>query len=179
MKKFIVKETGQEIKIGDRGVIVEKKTTPYGEGELVTEVEITKETIHNLIKDGVVEVKEVKSEVEKAEEFKRMFDDAFPAIKKIAKDNQESLSKVIFVLHGLLSISPKAYLNVLIESIANLKNTKAKKGKTAYTLNPVRNYEVTSFVGKSKCPIIFYSEEDAKETYNMLLPLIKILTNGE
>lgn len=179
MKKFIVKETGQEIKIGDRGVIVEKKTTPYGEGKLVTEVEITKEIIHNLIKDGIVEVKEVKSKVEKAEEFKRMFDDVFPAIKKMAKDNQEPLSKVIFVLYGLLSISPKAYLNVLIESIANLKNAKAKKGKTAYTLSPVRNYEVTSFVGKSKCPIIFYSEEDAKETYNVLLPLIKILTDGE
>ena len=95
MKKFIVKETGQEIKIGDRCTIAESKTTPYGEGKLITEVEITKETLHNLIKDGVVEVREEKTDAEKAEELKKLVDSMFIAFKKLAKDNDEPFDKVI------------------------------------------------------------------------------------
>lgn len=179
MKKYIVKETGQEIKIGDRGTIVEKKTTPYGEGKLITEVKITKETLHNLIKDGVVEVREEKTDAEKAEEFEKLLDNIIPAFKKLAKDNDEPFDKVLITLQGLLSFSPKTHLSVLIESIANLKNAKAKRGKNVYALNPFNDYKVCEHTGKSKCPIVFFRMEDAKETYEMLYPLIKTVKDGE
>lgn len=179
MKKYIVKETGQEIKIGDRGAIVEKKTTLYGEGKLITEVEITKETLHNLIKDGVVEVREEKTDAEKAEEFKKLFDSMLPAFKKLAKDNDEPFGKVLIILQGLLSFSPKAHLSVLIESMASLKNAKAKRGKNVYALDPFNDYKVCEHTGKSKCPVVFFRMEDAKETYEMLYPFIKIIKDGE
>ena len=175
MKKYIVKETGQEIKIGDRGTIVEKKTTPYGEGKLITEVKITKETLHNLIKDGVIEVREDK----KAEEFKKLVDSMFPAFKKLAKDNDEPFGKVLITLQSLLSFSPKTHLSVLIESMANLKNAKAERGKNVYALDPFNDYKVCEHTGKSNCPVVFFRMEDAKETYEMLYPFIKIIKDGE
>ena len=179
MKKYIVKETGQEIKIGDRGTIVEKKTTPYGEGKLITEVKITKETLHNLIKDGVVEVREEKTDAKKAEEFKKLFDSMLPAFKKLAKDNDKPFDKVLITLQDLLSFSPKTHLSVLIESMANLKNAKAKRGKNVYALDPFNDYKVCEHTGKSKCPIVFFRMEDAEETYEILYPFIKIVKDGE
>lgn len=103
----------------------------------------------------------------------------FPAFKKLAKDNDEPFGKVLITLQDLLSFSPKAHLSVLIESMANLKNAKAKRGKNVYALDPFNDYKVCEHTGKSNCPVIFFRMEDAKETYEILYPFIKIIKDGE
>lgn len=92
MKKYISKKKGTEVRIGDTILLRKKVGTKYGEGALLVDVEITEETLQELVKDGIIqeiEVKPVDDHVAKDEVFSEIVE----FLKKVFYEDGEQEDK--------------------------------------------------------------------------------------
>ena len=184
MKKYFTKDGHKEVNFGDMGVLIKKTETPLGVGECVIKITITEENIEELVKEGVIVAEEVK-EKKKAEPKKEVtsIKEAVKALKPVYKEFARkyslSVEDTVILFAFLHRTSPLNHLNLLIETIVRMKNKRLTKGKYTYCLAPHQGYTVTEVKLKSNCLPEFYKNEDAVETYRLLLPFIKQVRDGE
>ena len=187
MKKYFTKDSHKEVNFGDMRVLIKKMETPLGIvgiGECVVKMTITEVNIEELVKEGVVAAEEVKAE-KKAEPKKEVTSvkEAIRALKPVYKGFARKYSlpakDTVTLFAFLHRTSPLKHLNLLIETIVEMKNKGLTKGKYAYCLAPPQGYTVTEVALKSNCLPEFYKKEDAVEAYKLLLPFIKQVRGGE
>lgn len=114
MKKFILVNTGKEVKIGDRLVKHGKINTPLGEGYVFQEVVVNEKTLPELIKAGVI--------VEGCPcadcVAHNVHMDINFYIEKIAKRMNWNPKKVYNHLNAIDSVLPSAAFSVVLREIA-------------------------------------------------------------
>lgn len=173
MKKYFLKNSDQELRIGQRVTIQKPMKTPFGMGTVQVEVVITQATLELLIKDGIVEVRD-------GFDAKAHWEELKPYVRRLARRMKVDLPEASSFLQSLLSLSPKAHLTLLAEVIAEVKNRRLEKGSTVYWLNPANNYSPVGMTGSYNNAIVFYSAKDALDAHRLLLPFIKeLVADGE
>lgn len=170
MKKYFLKESKQEIAVGQTIELCTPITTSYGRGVATTEVEVTESVLKKLISDGfVVEEDSEKKAIRQAVTKLR------PYIKELAKRLGISCNST-YVLLGMVSGCPLTHLTMLIEIMADSMNN----GKTfegyCFVLNPIHDFSPRIIRKQKPVPGSFYSEEDAKTAYSILKPFIAELS---
>lgn len=173
MKKYFLKESNQEVKVGNKIQLVRTVDTSYGKGKVTTDVYVSEKILAKLIKDGFVRVEEEKSELElTAERLK-------PYIKKIADKCGTSFATACVMIDTLAETYPKVAIQLFIDTIAETKN-RGKSVEKPYCLNPVDHYKPTiCYTTNSGFMTMFCNKEDATDTYKLLYPYIKELFNGK
>lgn len=172
MKKYFLTKDNQEIGVGDKITLTKPVNTSYGVGKLVTEVRVTEDTLEKLVKDGFVKVEE-------SDEAEGMFERLKPYIMEIAKKSHIAFPTACGMLDVVLETSPKAHLQLLIETIAEVKNRDKEPGKDTWYLNPLTNYKPIQIVGNPTTATVFYEAGDAVEAHRTLLPFTKDILDGE
>lgn len=173
MKKYFLKSTKEEIKVGNKIQLKKKMNTFYGEGILTTDVTVTEKILKKLISDGFVYIQEENGNVVNHKALK-------PYISEFARKSNLSLFEAYITLLYILEISPRAYLATITEIIAEVKNANKEPGKYCWYLFPLYNYKPIQIAGNPTTVTAFYNEEDAREAYNLLLPVVKnILIDGK
>lgn len=168
MKKYFLKESKQEIAVGQTIELCVPVTSSYGKGVATTEVEVTESVLKKLISDGFV-VEEDSEE----KSIRQAITKLRPYIKELAKRYGITFNSA-YVLLGMVSGCPLTHLTMLIEIMADSMN----KGKAfegyCFVLNPIHDFSPR--VVKKPVPGSFYSEEDAKTAYSILKPFIAKLS---
>ena len=172
MKKYFLKNSDQELQIGQRVLVQKPMQTPFGMGTVQAEVVITQATLELLEKEGVVEVRDdfdVKAYVEKLK----------PYVRRIARKMKVDLPEASSFLQSLLSLSPKAHFTLLAEVIAEVKNRGLERGPKVYWFNPAANYMI-EVIDHPNSAAAFYSVKDALDAYKLLFPFIReLVADGE
>jgi hypothetical protein len=73
---------------------------------------------------------------------------------------------------SLEQVSPLAQIQVLLETIAEVKNRGKSPAPTVYCLSPTCGFKVVMVSPKSKFIPVFYSGDDAKEAYELIKPFL-------
>ena len=112
MRKFVITETGKEVKIGDTLSRKEKKKTSFGTMYIHETVLVTEENIQSLIERGIV--KEVIPETTpNSEEHTLSY-----YVKKLAEKRKASFEDTVKLLDSLNKVNAKAVLDLLLQEIA-------------------------------------------------------------
>ncbi len=171
MKKYFLKESKQEIAVGQTIELCTPVTTSYGRGVVTTEVEVTESVLKKLISDGFVVVEEDSEEKSISQAITKLR----PYIKELAKRYGITFNSA-YVLLGMVSGCPLTHLTMLIEIMADSMN----KGKAfegyCFVLNPIHDFSPRWVKRQKPVPGSFYSEEDAKTAYSILKPFIAKLS---
>ena len=171
MKKYFLKESKQEIAVGQTIELTTPVTTSYGEGVATTEVKVTESVLKKLISDGFV----VEEDPEK-EQVEQVIVKLRPYIKKLAKRVGISYSSA-YVLLGMLAKYPMAHLTMLIEIMAASMNEGKTAGNSCFVLHPIHDFIPCRV--RRHIPGSFYSEADATNAYNILKPFITAFLSGK
>lgn len=179
MKKYFLKKNGQELKIGDKVQLTKSVNTSYGEGKVITEVAIdSEEILDRLVNDGFVGVEQAEPEHEEGAEA--LLARLKPYIRRIGRKNDLDYPTTCAMLNAVLHVSPKAHLQMLIESIAEVKNRDKHAGKSVYYLNPISSFKPVEIIGNPNSATVFFDAADALEAHSLLLPFIKdLMLNGK
>jgi len=115
MVKFFLKDTDQEVKVGDVIDIAIPMKTPFGMGvTTINKVEVTQASLKQLLERGIVYSKE--DSIEKAMAIYK------PVLRRLARKNNCSLESIVEFLNVLYSVSPEAHSMVMLEAIADKIN---------------------------------------------------------
>lgn len=172
MKKYFLTENNQELKVGDEIRLTKPVNTSYGEGMVVTEIKVTESILEKLVGDGFVRVEESDKSGGTVEKLK-------PYIKEIARKNHINFPVACAMLGAVLEVSPKAHLQLLAETIAEVKNRDKEPGKDTWYLDPLVNYKPVQIAGNRATATVFYEAGDALEAHRTLLPFIKGILDGK
>ena len=172
MKKYFLTKNNQELKVGDKIKLTKPVNTSYGKGMVVTEIKVTENILEKLVEDGFVRVEE-------PDESESMVERLKPYIRKIARKNHIDFPTACTMLSVMLEVSPKAHLQLLVETIAEVKNRDKEPGKDTWYLNPLTSYKPVQIVGNPTTATVFYEAGDALEAHRTLLPFIKDILDGE
>lgn len=172
MKKYFLTKNNQELKVGDKITLTKPVDTSYGEGMVVTEIKVTEDILEKLVKDGFVRVEE-------PDESEGMVERLKPYIRKIARRNHIDFPTACVMLGAVLKVSPKAHLQLLVDTIAEVKNRGKESGKDTWYLHPLASYKPVRIAGNPTTATVFYEAGDALEAHRTLLPFIKDILNGE
>lgn len=172
MKKYFLKESKQEIAVGQTIELCTPITTSYGRGVVTTEVEVTESVLKKLISDGFV----VEEDLEE-EEIKQVISSLRPYVKNIAKKIGIDYNSAYMFL-GLLTQHPLTHLTMLIEAMADTMNSDKTMGDSCFFLHPLKGFTPIK-VKQSHIPGLFYDEADAHKAYNILRPIINQLLSGK
>lgn len=177
MKKYFLTKNNQELKVGDKITLTKPVTTSYGEGMVMTEIRVTEDILEKLVKDGFVRVEEPNEFEGMAE---GMVERLKPYIRRIARKNHIDFPTACTLLGAMLAVSPKAHLQLLVETIAEVKNRGKEPGENTWYLNPLTSYKPVQIEGNPTTATVFYDALDALEAHGVLLPFIKdIMLNEE
>lgn len=170
MKKYFLKESRQEIAVGQTIELTTPVTSSYGEGVAVTKVKVTESVLKKLIRDGFV----VEEDPEE-EQIKQAIVNLRPYIKKLAKKMGISYNSAYMFL-SMLSEHPLTHLTMLIEAMSNSMNEGKALDSSYYILHPLYGftpYKVTiKGTSKNLTPGLFYNKADADAAYHILKPFI-------
>ena len=109
MKKFFVKSTNKEVKIGDTITLEFVTDTPFGEVTATKTLEATGKVLETLIKDDKVIVKEVKPNHNII---------VAAALNKLACKFKCSEAEMLEILHTIKKVNPWAAVQLLLKEIA-------------------------------------------------------------
>ena len=169
MRKYFLVKNNQELKLGDVIKMTKPVDTSYGKGETTVKIKVDLTTLNQLVEDGYVRVEDYSKE-----EFEKIT----PYIGRFSHKHSISFSEACVVLAGLCKISPRAHFQLVLETIAEMKNKGKKPVKKVWYLNPFADYKPV-IVDYNPAIISFYSEKDALDAYNVLRPFIEELVNGK
>lgn len=175
MNKYFLKSDNKEIKIGEKIQLKMPINTSYGEAEAIAEIEVNEKTLAQLVEDGFVEVKEEKSREELT------YDKLLPYFHRavVRKDLGVYSDLALSLFSILRSISPKAFITLAFDVIAQEKNRgKQNPMKEYFYCDPEHDYKPCTSYGEPFLPV-FYRDSDAWHAYTMLKPLIAALKNEE
>lgn len=175
MKKYFLTENNKELKVGNKIKLTASVNTSYGKGKGVIEVKVTEDTLEKLVKDGLVRVEESNEadEADEAVNTECLIERLKPYIMEIAKKMHADFPTACGMLGVTYDISPKIQLQLLLETIAEVKNRGKKPGKDNWWLNPLTGYKPIKVIGSPTSATVFYEVWDALEAYKTLLPFIK------
>lgn len=162
MVKYQLRDTNQEVKIGDKVAVSYPISTPYGTTKHEFNVLVTQESLKQLIKDGLVIVKNV-AEVE-ANDYK-------PFIRRLARKHEMSFNEAIEILNSIKAISPFAHNCLMLELMAEVFNKGRKVEGIGYTVNLTSGTPVQK-VAKTFDEPVFVTLEDARRAVALLTPLV-------
>ena len=159
MKKFILADSGKEIKFGDRILIIEDVNTPLSVARVQRVAVVTKELMGKLIKDGKVNVVEENG-------INKIWNDAIKSLAKKTNWKEEKLLNILATLH---LANPWAATQMVLREIAIELDKKyddhINKSEKIYAISPQdgRIHEVNKKTVKNyKAFPAFRSIEDAK-----------------
>lgn len=171
MSKLILKETGKEVKMGDKLIQV---ATMFGISIPVEEITVTKKTLPGLIKRGII----VEKGVDKGVDF-----DIPAAVVHLAKRIGWDNNNLDKYLDNLYKISPAAVFSVLLKEVAIMLDEKypdhINKSKEIWVINAL-NGEIQQVKNISKIKnyrnfAAFRSLEDALTAKKIMAPALKDL----
>ena len=130
MKKFILADSGKEIKFGDRILIVEDVNTPLSVARIQRVAVVTKELMGKLIKDGKVNVVEENG-------INKIWNDAIKSLAKKTNWKEEKLLNILATLH---LANPWAATQMVLREIAIELDKKyddhINKSEKIYVISP-------------------------------------------
>lgn len=156
MKKYVLRNSGKEFKIGDTVDVTVTVNTPFGEAKCVKKVVVNEQTLGLLIKEGLVIVKD---------------DNYFlkPVMRKIARRLKCSLEEAELFVKVVAHVSTYAALQTLLEQFSKKLNSEGdfNSAQTLFYVNP--NGEVVSCMNKGvhEGPL-FTSREQAEQTLSLV-----------
>ena len=171
MSKLILKETGKEVKMGDKLIQV---ATMFGLPVPVKEIIVSKKTIPDLIKRGVI----VEEGADKGVDF-----DIPAAVVHLAERIGWNSSNLDEYLDNLYRISPAAVFSVLLKEVAIMLDERypdhINKSKEIWVINAL-NGEIQQVKNISKIKnyrnfAAFRSLEDALTAKKIMAPALKDL----
>ena len=109
MKKFFVKSTNKEVKIGDTITLEFVTDTPFGVVTATKTLEVNGKVLETLIKDDKVIVKEVKPNHNII---------VAAALNKLASKFKCSEAEMLEILHTIKEVNPWAAVQLLLREIA-------------------------------------------------------------
>lgn len=177
MRKYFLGKTDREVKFGSTISVREKVNTSFGFNEVGFVVTLNKKNVKKLIDRGIIRVED-----DNEMDIEKKFEGLRPCIHRIFEKsplNDESTRKM---LDALVSIFPKAHLQLLIENFAEIRNRNKKVGDCTWFLNPIAGYAPIKIMGKPSSTMVatvFYDEQDAKEVYSLLSDFINIIIDGK
>ena len=175
MKKYFLGKTDREVKLGSTISVRENVNTSFGFNEVSFVVTLSKKNVKKFIDRGIIRVED-DNEIDVEKKFR----DMMPCIHRIFKKSPLESTKKF--LGALVSISPKAHLQLLIENFAEIRNKDKKIGDCTWYLNPIAGYAPVKIMGKPSSTMVatvFYDEQDAKEVYSLLSDFINAIIDGK
>ena len=170
MKKFILADSGKEIKFGDRVLIVESVNTPLSVARVQRVAVVTKELMGKLIKDGKVNVVEENG-------INKIWNDAIKSLAKKTNWKEEKLLNILATLH---LANPWAATQMVLREIAIELDKKyddhINKSEKIYVISPQdgRIHEINKKTVKNyKAFSAFRSIEDAKIACSLIREHLK------
>lgn len=170
MKKFIVANSGKEINLGDKILIVATVDTPFGVAKGKKIAIVTQELMDELIKGGKVNVVEEK-------DIHKIWNDA---IKSLAKKTNWKVEKLSNILNTLHLVNPWAATQMVLREIAIELDKKYEdhinKSEKIYAISPQdgRIHEINKKTVKNyKAFPAFRSIEDAKIACSLIREHLK------
>ena len=175
MKKFILADSGKEIKFGDRVLIIEDVNTPLSVARVQRVAVVTKELMGKLIKDGKVNVVEENG-------INKIWNDAIKSLAKKTNWKEEKLLNILATLH---LANPWAATQMVLREIAIELDKKyddhINKSEKIYVISPQdgRIHEINKKTVKNyKAFPAFRSIEDAKIACSLIREHLKSIFNN-
>ena len=175
MIKYFLGKTDREVKLGSTISVREKVNTSFGFNEVGFVVTLNKKNVKKFIDRGIIRVED-----DEEMSVEKKFECMMPCIHRIFKKSPLESTKKF--LGALVSISPKAHLQLLIENFAEIRNKNKKIGDCTWYLNPIAGYAPVKIMGKPSSTMlatVFYDEQDAKEVYSLLSDFINVIIDGK
>ncbi len=157
MIKYYLKDSKQEVKVGDRVTISVPASTPYGQAKCEVNVVVTQESLKQLVKDNLVITQE---------ENPINFEDYKPFIRRLARKCNITFPEATKLLDSIKSVSIYAHNMLLKEMMAEVFNRGKKR-------RPLEYYVNHNYVGcnTSNLPMpSFVDREDAEKALQLMKP---------
>ena len=154
MKKYVLRNSGKEFKMGDTVDVTVTVNTPFGEAKCVKKVVVNEETLKLLIAEGLVIIQETEMK---------------PLFRRIAKKLDLTLPDAELFVDIIHDASPYAAMFLLLDQ-ASKKLNKGKdlsEYKRFYYVNVNGEVVTCQNRGIYNTPI-FTSVEDASEALNLI-----------
>ena len=169
--KYFIKDSDEEVQMGQTIEVEQKVTTSLGEGICKTQVVVTPKNVGLLVKQGFLVQKEEEKGMSPA--TKEHWEKLKPYIRRFARKNDMPLVPAILFFASLEQVSPLAQIHVLLETISEVKNRGKSAAPTVYYLSPMCGFEIAMVnLRASKFTPVFYSRDDAKEAYELIKPFL-------
>lgn len=160
MKKFFVKDSNAEVKIGDTITLEFVTMTPFGNAVATKTLKVTGKVLETLIKDDKVIVKEVKPNYNIV---------VAAALNKLASKFKCSEAEILEILHTIKDVNPWAAAQLLLREIAIELDAQysnhISNSEEFYCLSPqdieIHKMDKKSFVVFGYAPL-FRTMEDAQ-----------------
>lgn len=152
MKKYILKNSGKEFKIGDTVDVTVTVNTPFGIAKCVQKVVVDEKTLELLMKEGLVKVQE---------------DEVKPLLRMIARKLGLSLTEAEIVVSSFKDLSPYAALQLMLVQAADKLNQGKTFDKVWFSISP-RGSVMRLSTPRYKGVLAFATEEDALKAINMV-----------
>lgn len=162
MVKYFLKNTDQEVKIGNKITISYPVRTPYGESKHEFDVLVTQKSLEQLIKDNLVEAKEVSPVNLKAYR---------PYVRALAARLGCTISTAAELLDTIKEASPFAHNCLLIDLIAEVSNRGKEFGDCAYSANMTSGLPVKRVESSFDEPV-FTTLKDAQNAIALVTPFV-------
>lgn len=168
MVKYFLKNTDQEVKIGNTITIKAPITTPYGEGNYEAQVLVTETSFKQLIKDKLVEAKEVKKEGEDE------FNTYKPYFRRLQKELGLPMSLTIEFLDNLAGLSLTSHNVLLLKAMAEVMNRGKEMRDRVYIIAPY-TLDVLTVAPKTLYLLegAFYDKKDCERARELLRPFLE------
>ncbi len=129
MVKYFLKNSEQEVHIGDTIEIKVPFKTKYGEGFHQTKTLVTQAILHTLIEDDLIVKKEFKNE---DEEFRNIWK---PFIEGLTEGTKFSFEEAMAAINIMKTLFPHSISYLLLDIISRQWNKDKKKPRMVYTIN--------------------------------------------
>jgi hypothetical protein len=171
MIKYYLKDSKKEVKMGDKLNITVPIGTPYGTTKCKFDVIITQGTLKQLIKDKLIEEKEVPIiDIEKYRYF----------IRKLAEKNDWTIIATTDLMDLLKSTSLAAHNALLLDLIAQHYNSERSKSRVVFTISTDGMYIVSHDITTTRIASpSFYNYSDAEKALAFMQPFYEAMNERQ
>ena len=171
MKKFILAETGEEVKMGDTIKGIKKIETSFGTIKSIELIVVSRDNVINLMNRGIIKCIDKKPIDKKLNIVEDDTNNIGFYIKCLSTKYSRSVEDIIDWLNTTNKICPKAVLDILLAEIAlhfYRDDVEGFDNSKAYYSLRLKNGEVGKVVNPSKYTPLFKSYEDAEKAREIL-----------
>lgn len=169
MVKFFLKDTEQEVKIGNQLHVKVPMETPYGNGVYEVDTLVTQASLMQLCKDGIVE----KREIPEAPKFPDVNPTLYKVyIRRLARRMGCSFEDATDFLDIVKETSLYAHNCLLVDLMAEVMNKDKKFDQYVFTVNFESGEPVKEVYNKNVNKPKFATLEDAKKAAILVAPFV-------